>query len=85
MDSEENEAAAGASYQPTSSSPKKESSAKKEEYIGFTAELSSDRVLSKLRDLNGEEDKAGYQFKDEDLVKIGYLLDRVAMLDVKVI
>ena len=85
MDSEENEAAAGASYQPTSSSPKKGSSAKKEEYVGFTAELSSDRVLSKLRDLNGEEDKAGYQFKDEDLVKIGYLLDRVAMLDVKVI
>ena len=42
-------------------------------------------MLSKLRDLNGEEDKAGYQFKDEDLVKIGYLLDRVAMLDVKVI
>ena len=84
MDSEEN-GGGGATNHPSSFSPMKESSTKKEEFIGFTAELTSDRVLSKLRELNGEEDKAGHQFTDEDLVKIGYLLDRVAMLDVKVI
>ena len=89
MSSEENDRS-GQSYQPpsssasSSSSPSKGNVDKKKDYIGFTAELTSDRILTKLRELNSEPDKSSHKFSEEDLAKIGFLLDRVAMLDVKV-
>jgi len=90
MSSEEENERSGQSYQPpppsvaSSSSPSKRNPDKNKDYIGFTAELTSDRILSKLRELNSEPDKSSHKFTEEDLAKIGFLLDRVAMLDVKV-
>ena len=67
------------SSQNSQPSPKK---SEVKEYIGFTAELTTDRVLPKIRELSSKQDRVG--FSDEQLAKIGYLLDKVAMLDVKV-
>ncbi len=88
MSSEENDRS-GQNYQPpppsgASSSPSKGKVDKKNDYIGFTTELTSDRILSKLRELNSEPDKSSHKFSEDDFAKIGFLLDRVAMLDVKV-
>jgi hypothetical protein len=87
MSSEEHNTTSQASYHSPAASSGGATSKKKENktsYIGFTAELVSDKVISKIRELNSDPDKSGHALSEEQLAKIGYLLDRVAMLDVKV-
>lgn len=73
--------AGSSSSQNAHQSPKKSGS---QEYISFTAELTTDRVLPKIRELNSEPDKTGIALSEDQLSKIGFVLDKVAMLDVKV-
>ena len=93
MSSEEHSSTSRRETYPTPSASSSSSTAsssvaskneKKTNYIGFTAELTSDKVLSKIRELNSEPDKSGHAFSEDQLAKIGFILDRIAMLDVKV-
>lgn len=62
----------------TSTPPKSPS---KVEYVSFSSELSSEKVLAKLRELNSN--KGANKISDENLNKVGNLTNQTAVLDVK--